>query len=328
MKGPAQESDGGEALRNKLSMDAPKEVGTAPSGRTAETLEPWKRKTRRQVFESGAERRGLALTPDRIPELPIAVPTAQTFPAVMGVAGVLFMTATVAGVMGYLSGFRPSIDTLQPDLASHQSDVLQARWNPTANPEVSKINPEQPAMRSVAIAPASVDAGSAVNDRTSSLSAARPLAPSEPVLPRTASRPPAPATDKPKIVGNAPPPALPVRLQPPRPGIRTPAYWVYSDDGYYYRVPRTWMRLPQEGPPWTPGYWTWDDRVYAWKAGPWGQRIGYYYGSINYGFDYFGHAFGFWRRDVSTYKLGSFRRIGIFRCRQLTSVRRCAENAP
>jgi hypothetical protein len=288
-------------LKNKLSMDAPKGVGTDPSGRTAETLEPWKRKTRRQVFEGGPEHQGLALRPDRIPESSLAVSTAQTFPAVIGVAGVFFMTATIAGVMGYLSGFSQSIDTPQPDLASDQPDVLQARWNPAANPEVSKINPEQPAVRSVAIGPASVDAGWAVNDRTSTLDAARPPAPSATVLPRPASQPPAPATDASKIVGNAPPPAPPVRLQQPRPGIRAPAYWVYGDDGYYYRVPSTWVRRPQEGPP-SQGYWASDARVCAWNAGPWGRRVSYCYGGIHYGFDYFGHSGVSWRRDVSAYK--------------------------
>jgi hypothetical protein len=224
MAGPAQESDGSEPLGNKLSKDAPKEIGTAPSGRPTETPRPWKRKTRPQVFEGGTQWQRPAPTPDRILEPPIPVSTAQTFPAVMGVAGVLLTTATAAGVMGYLSGFRPSIESPQPDLAFDQSDIPQARRSPRANSEVSKISPERPATRPFAIASASVDAGRTANDWASAANTVRSLVPSAPgsrtVLPPTASRPPAPATGASEIVANAPPPARLVHPKPPipRPG--------------------------------------------------------------------------------------------------------------
>ena len=53
---------------------------------------------------------------------------------------------------------------------------------------------------------------------------------------------------------------------------------------------------------WTPGYWGYDSRRYAWHAGYWGPHVGYY-GGINYGFGYSGAGYegGYWDNGVFLY---------------------------
>ena len=67
-------------------------------------------------------------------------------------------------------------------------------------------------------------------------------------------------------------------------------------------MPGTWVRPPQVGVLWTPGYWGWGGGVYAWHAGYWGPHIGFY-GGVNYGFGYGGVGFvgGEWRGGVFAY---------------------------
>src|SRR5712692_9893700 len=67
-----QESLKPETSKNESSKDEPKNVGAAPSSRTTEAPEPpWKRKTRRSVFEGDVAvvelRSRLALAPERVP---------------------------------------------------------------------------------------------------------------------------------------------------------------------------------------------------------------------------------------------------------------------
>jgi WXXGXW repeat (2 copies) len=97
---------------------------------------------------------------------------------------------------------------------------------------------------------------------------------------------------------NFAPPALPVYVQPPCPGVGyiwTPGYWAWNDGDYYW-VPGTWVLAPEPGFLWTPGYWGWGGGVYVWHAGYWGPHVGFY-GGINYGFGYTGVGFsgGYWR---------------------------------
>jgi len=90
------------------------------------------------------------------------------------------------------------------------------------------------------------------------------------------------------------PPVLPVYVQPYCPGdgyIWTPGYWAYGDEGGYYWVPGVWVMAPQPGYLWTPAYWGWENGVYLFHGGYWGEHVGYY-GGINYGFGYGGFGFG------------------------------------
>jgi hypothetical protein len=89
------------------------------------------------------------------------------------------------------------------------------------------------------------------------------------------------------------PPALPVYEQPICPDdgyIWTPGFWAYSDDDGYYWVPGTWVEAPQPGYLWTPGYWGWDDGVFIFHEGYWGEHVGFY-GGINYGYGYGGRGY-------------------------------------
>ncbi len=102
------------------------------------------------------------------------------------------------------------------------------------------------------------------------------------------------------------PPALPVYVQPPCPGVGylwTPGYWAYDpqQQGYYW-VPGTWVLAPAPGLLWTPGYWAFEGGFYGWHAGYWGARIGFY-GGVNYGFGYFGTGFagGYWHGGTFLY---------------------------
>jgi len=98
------------------------------------------------------------------------------------------------------------------------------------------------------------------------------------------------------------PPPLPIYAQPPIPGygyIWSPGYWAwdeYSRD--YYWVPGCWIEPPAPQLLWTPGYWAWENGAYAFNAGYWGLRVGFY-GGINYGFGYTGAGYvgGYWDRD-------------------------------
>ena len=55
--------------------------------------------------------------------------------------------------------------------------------------------------------------------------------------------------------------------------------------------PGVWVRPPQVGLLWTPGYWGWGGGAYLFHAGYWGPHVGFY-GGVNYGFGYGGVGFG------------------------------------
>ena len=73
------------------------------------------------------------------------------------------------------------------------------------------------------------------------------------------------------------------------------------DDGYYW-VPGTWVQPPAVGLLWTPGYWGWNNGVYAWNGGYWGPHVGFY-GGVNYGFGYTGDGYygGRWDHGAFAY---------------------------
>src|SRR6202045_1836217 len=77
-----------------------------------------------------------------------------------------------------------------------------------------------------------------------------------------------------------PPPELPVYEQPLWAGdgyLRTPGYWAYADDDYYW-VPGTWVMAPEVGFLWTPAYWGWGGNAFVFYEGYWGPRVGFYGG--------------------------------------------------
>ena len=53
---------------------------------------------------------------------------------------------------------------------------------------------------------------------------------------------------------------------------------------------------------WTPGYWGWNDGVYAFHEGYWGPEVGFY-GGVSYGYGYTGVGYegGYWRGGAFFY---------------------------
>jgi hypothetical protein len=227
-----------EASKNRPSKDEPKNVRTAPPGGTTEVPEPpWKRKARRDVFEGDVAvvelRSRLAKTPERV--LEPAVPPSTTPPFAPGgrLMGGVLMAAAVAGVAGYLWGFRLSTQSPQVAPASDQSNVRQAastaaanltasnsdsgrpsgpstkspQFAPASNPtnalpapsrpaanlKAPNSDPEPPSRPTAATGPASFDARGAANDVTSVDAARRPTPLARSVSPSSALRPPASA---------------------------------------------------------------------------------------------------------------------------------------
>ena len=88
------------------------------------------------------------------------------------------------------------------------------------------------------------------------------------------------------------PPVLPVYTQPMCPGDGYFGLRVIGLTGRtgYYWVPGVWVRPPQVGLLWTPGYWGWGGGAYIFHAGYWGPHVGFY-GGVNYGFGYGGVGF-------------------------------------
>src|SRR5713101_6260055 len=196
-----------ESSKNQPSKDEPKNVGAAPSSGTTEAPEPpWKRKTRRSVFEGDVAvvelRSRLALAPERVPEPAVPISTVSTFAAVLRLMGGVLMAAAVAGDAGYLWGFRLSTKSPQLAPASDQANVLPARSTPAANLKASNPDSGRPSGPAAAIAPARVDARGAANDVTSLDAIQRPVpsaAAPRPILPSPASPRPAPAEDASEI---------------------------------------------------------------------------------------------------------------------------------
>src|SRR5712671_362636 len=138
-----------ESSKNQPSKDEPENVGAAPPSRTTEAPEPpWKRKTRRGVFEGDVAvvelRSRLALTPERVPEPAAPVSTVPTFAAVLRLMGGVLTAAAVAGVTGYLWGFR--LSTKSPEVApvSDQANVRPAVSTAAVNLKALSPDSERP----------------------------------------------------------------------------------------------------------------------------------------------------------------------------------------
>ena len=232
-----------ELSRNPASKDESKNVRAAPSSRTSEAPEPpWKRKTRRGAFEGDVAvvelRSRLALGPEQIWEPAAPASNAPTFGAVLRLMGGVVAAAAVAGVAGYLWGFRLSTQSPQLAPASDQADVRPALSTASANPKApppdserpsglsTKSSPfaqasnqtyalpspapnlkapnadsERPSGPTPAISSAPADARGSANDETSVDTVRRPMprpTGPRPISPSSASRPPSSA-DAPEI---------------------------------------------------------------------------------------------------------------------------------
>src|SRR5579871_1139038 len=159
---PVRESDEGkpskselprsESPKNAPAKGTPRDVGAAPSSRATEVPHaPWKRSRRRgEVFEGdvalvelrsrlgperlgperlgperlGPERLGPErFAPERIPEPLVPLSTAPTFSGLPRLIGTVAMTAAVAGVAGYIWGFKLSAKIPELTVTSRLANV-------------------------------------------------------------------------------------------------------------------------------------------------------------------------------------------------------------
>ena len=201
MGAPVRESDDGKPSKSEPPKDTPKDVGAAPSSRATEVPDPpWKRKPRRDVFEGDVAIVELRsrLSPERIPEPAVRFSTAPTFSGVLPLMSGVAMAVAVAGVAGYLWGFK--LSTKMPELtpASGQANVLPALSTPVASLKTSNRDFDPPAAaRTASIGLAPVATGGAANPATSVDAAQRPalLPTPQTVSPTVAPRPPVAAED-------------------------------------------------------------------------------------------------------------------------------------
>jgi hypothetical protein len=199
MGAPVQESYGkpskgkpkSEPLKNARAKDTPKEVGSAPSSRATEMPDPpWKRKPRHEVFEGDVAivelRSRLALGSEPIPEPAVPFSTAPTFSGFPRLMSGVAMAAAVAGVAGYLWGFKLSTKIPELTPASGQGNVVAALSPPVAGLKTS--NPDfdrSAAARTASTGLAPVDRRGATNPVTTVDAAQRP--PLLPMPPQTVS---------------------------------------------------------------------------------------------------------------------------------------------
>jgi hypothetical protein len=213
MGAPVRESDDGkppkserksELPKSELAKDAPEDMGAVPSRRTTEAPAlPWKRKPRRRVFEGDVAvvelRSRLALGSERIPQPAVPFSPAPTFSGVLRLMSGVAMAAAVAGVAGYLWGFKLSTEMPEPTPASGQANVLPALSTPVARLKTSDRDFDPPAAaRTASIGFAPVDRRGAANPVTSVDATQRPAllpTPSQSVSPFVAPRPPVAAED-------------------------------------------------------------------------------------------------------------------------------------
>ena len=166
------------STKNAPAKDTPKDVGAGPSNRATELPgQPWKRKSRREVFEGDVAlvelRSRLALGAVRIPEPAVPFSTAPTFSGVLRLMSGVAMAAAAVGVAGYLWGFQ-----------------LSAK-KPELTPPSGQANVPPAAARTPSIGLAPVGTRGAANPVTSVDAAQRPalLPPPPTVSPSVAPRP-------------------------------------------------------------------------------------------------------------------------------------------
>src|SRR5260370_20416261 len=131
------ESSKPESSKNQPPKDESKNVRAAPPSRTMEAPEPpWKRKTRRGVFEGDVAvvelRSRLAKAPERVLEPAVPPSTTPTVGAGVRLMGGVLMAAAVAGIAGYFWGFKLSTQSPQVAPASDQANVRTPLSTPPA----------------------------------------------------------------------------------------------------------------------------------------------------------------------------------------------------
>src|SRR5262249_20351147 len=127
------------------SRDEQKKIGAALASRTTEAPEPpWKRKARRSAFEGDVAvvelRSRLALAPERVLEPAAPGSMVSTSAGVLRLIGGVLMAAAVAGVTGYLWGFR--LSTKSPQLAPTSDPVIVLPARSTAAADLNALNPD------------------------------------------------------------------------------------------------------------------------------------------------------------------------------------------
>lgn len=200
---PSKTEPKSDPRKNAPAKGPPKDAGAAPSSRATEIPEPpWKRKPRRGVFEGDVAavelRSRLALGAERIPEPAVTFSTAPTSYGVLRLMSGVGIAAAVAGLAGYLWGFK--LSTKMPELtaASGQAGVLPALSTPVASLKTSNRDFDLAAPRTAPIDAAPLGTRGADNPATSIDAAQRPAplpTPPQTVSPSVAPRPPVAAED-------------------------------------------------------------------------------------------------------------------------------------
>jgi len=105
---------------------------------------------------------------------------------------------------------------------------------------------------------------------------------------------PAPAPDDAAITTTQAPPPLQDEVQPECPTegyLWQPGNWAWDASvGQYVWVPGQWAAPTQVGYLWTPSYWAFENGVYLWHVGYWGNTVGFY-GGLNFGYGFWGDGF-------------------------------------
>jgi len=192
-----RESLKSDSIKNQVAKDQPKNTGAAPSSRAAQAPEPpWKRRTRRGIFEGDVAavelRSRLALVPEPIREPAVRISTPAAATRLLG--GVL-MAAAAAGVAGYFWGFRLSTKSLELASASDQADVQPALSGKSLElvPASEPANVQAaPATRSPRLVSVSDQANVLHTPSTQAAAPERSSADSKPPATRTAAIGPAP----------------------------------------------------------------------------------------------------------------------------------------
>jgi hypothetical protein len=180
------------STKNAPAKDTRKGVGAGPSSCATEVPNPpWKRKSRREVFEGDIAlvelRSQLALKAERIPEPAVPSSAAPMFSGVLRLMSGAALAAVVVGIAGYLWGFKLSIKMPELTSASGQTYVSPPSSPPLASLTTSNRNFDSAAVAGTApigLAPAGIRGPA--NPVTSVDAAQRPA--SLPTRPQTVSR--------------------------------------------------------------------------------------------------------------------------------------------
>lgn len=194
--------------KNAPARDTPKDVGAAPLNRATEPAgQPWKRKSRRAVFEGDVAlvelRSRLARGAERIPEPAVPFSTAPTFSGVLRMMSGVAMAAAAVGVAGFFWGFKLSTKMPEMTSASDPANVPPALSAPAASLTASNrdFNPSA-AARTTSIGLAPVGTRGVAGPVTSADAAQRPaMLPTQPqTVSPSAAPPPSMAAEEASVI--------------------------------------------------------------------------------------------------------------------------------